>query len=829
VPTLFISAPNGSKVICVVFAAVFLGVLACRPQTEYRKTAADADLVFQEIQHLRHTDRDLAREKAKKASGEARANAYPLASGQRLRLLYADILIEQNLFAGVDSLLALDPQDAESRTRLLAAIAYWEEKAQNHDELAARILANALAEPGVVDDPCWKAEVLVHYAQLLVSTGKTGAENPLAAARRETSNCPDKFWTAYRYLVEGNLYEKNHRYEQELTSSQTASSLAASYNFGQLVSVTNGNVALAYFHLGDYDKALTLLSRAENWYPKETFDLAIDIGHRARVHHWQDEDSDAVSDYKRAIEMLQRLKLQRDPWCLRYLDELTTVLIDKGQLEAAAAYNRAAIQGSDPKTEQWIISTARLNAASILRNRRNYQPAFAQLKELDLSLATVQDQDAEIIWRLHSELAQTLAAMGRKDEADEEFKTAVDTADKVRTGIDDDWNRMTFSVYVEKLVSQYIDFEVGEGNAARALQLAETFRAQRLTEKLHLAKAVAPEQFQNIARSRRSIILSYWITKKYSYVWVTTAQEIKVFPLMHLETLSTEIANHNSEIYQGLRPLLDSPKSSTDLYRKLVAPVAALIPLGANVIIVPDGPLAALNFETLIPPASPAKFWLNSVSASVAPSLAVIEDGGVSKERPQRFLLVGGTIAKNLPPLSDREIPAIEALFPSVAKVTLSGKEASPRIFLQSRPGEFSLLHISAHAFANKESPLDSAIFLTPDEAHPDGKLYAHDLEDLSLSAQLVTLSACESAGGRNLPGEGLIGLTWAILSAGARNVVAGLWKVSDNATADFMKQFYAYLRAGEQPAQALHDAKVAMADKQPIPYYWAAFQLYTR
>jgi CHAT domain-containing protein len=787
------------------------------------------DHIVQDIQLLRHTDRERARNNAKKAVAEAKANAYPPAAEQRLRLLYADILIEQNRFSDVDSLLAFDPWDAQTRARLLAAIAYWEEKAKDREVIAARILAAALVPAGSIDDPCWKAQVFVHYAQLLVSTGQPGAANPLLAAKEEASNCPDKFWLAYGYLVEGNLYGANHRYEQELTSSQTASRLAASYRFVQLTAVANGNLALAYFHLGDFDHALSLLKQAESWYANETLDLAIDVGHRARVHHWRNEDVEAVSDYKRAVEILRRLKLELNPWYLRYVDELTTVLIDMGQLEAANAYNRIALSGAEPNSEQWSISTARLNAAAILRNRRRYEASFDELGKLAVSLRQARDQDAETTWRLHSELAQTLVAMGRRREANAEFKTAVATANKVRNAIDDDWNRMTFSVYVATLTSLYVDFQVSDGRSAEALQLVETFRAERLAEKLHFTKAPAPAEFQRIAGVRQSVILSYWITKKHSYLWATTGREIKVFPLRNLETLDRDIANHNIEIANS-RDLLSAPQLPATLYQKLVAPAESMIRPGSNVIIVPDGPLAALNFETLIPPVRPAKFWLNSVSVTVAPSLAVLQASQGPPLSRRQFLLVGATIPTGgLKPLPDREIQDIQKLFPTVHTRTLEGANATAQRFLASKPGEFSLLHISAHAFANRESPLDSYIALTPDQTHSDGRLYAHDLKDLNLNNDLVTLSVCQGAGGKSLPGEGLIGLTWALLSTGARSVVAGLWKVSDTATAEFMQKFYSNLSTHEDAAKALHDAKIDMASKRTSPYYWAAFQLYTR
>jgi CHAT domain-containing protein len=256
-----------------------------------------------------------------------------------------------------------------------------------------------------------------------------------------------------------------------------------------------------------------------------------------------------------------------------------------------------------------------------------------------------------------------------------------------------------------------------------------------------------------------------------------------------------------------------------------------MIPPGANVIIVPHGPLAGLNFETLIPPSKQAQYWLNHAMVTVAPSLSILREETSLKGRWRKFLLVGDTIPKGKSQLpgSVSELKDIKQLFPDAYKKQLTGMTATPQHFLDSHPGDFSLLHISSHAYANKESPLDSYIVLTPDADHADGYLYAHDLMKLTLQEELVTLSACEGAAGKSLPGEGQVGLTWAVLSAGANKVVASSFKVSDRATSSFMRDFYTKLTAGDHPAKALHDTKLMLANKSAVPYFWAAFQLYTR
>jgi CHAT domain-containing protein len=138
------------------------------------------------------------------------------------------------------------------------------------------------------------------------------------------------------------------------------------------------------------------------------------------------------------------------------------------------------------------------------------------------------------------------------------------------------------------------------------------------------------------------------------------------------------------------------------------------------------------------------------------------------------------------------------------------------------------VIHFAAHAEADPEKPLDSAVVLA---RQGDGfKLYARDVVGIPIHAGLVTLSACRSAGAREYAGEGLIGFAWAFLQAGARAVVAGLWDVSDNAAASLMARFYEGVAAGRETASALRAAKLDMLHGDARfgkAFYWGAFQVY--
>ena len=152
-----------------------------------------------------------------------------------------------------------------------------------------------------------------------------------------------------------------------------------------------------------------------------------------------------------------------------------------------------------------------------------------------------------------------------------------------------------------------------------------------------------------------------------------------------------------------------------------------------------------------------------------------------------------------------------------------------PSAFRDARPDRFAMIHFTAHATANLSSPLDSAVILSGSEQ--EFKLYARDVAEQKLNADLVTVSACRSAGERSYSGAGLVGFAWAFLRAGARRVVAGLWDVDDRSTAELMDAFYAAIADGESPPRALRDAKLSFLRQQRTyakPYYWGAFQVFT-
>jgi CHAT domain-containing protein len=193
-------------------------------------------------------------------------------------------------------------------------------------------------------------------------------------------------------------------------------------------------------------------------------------------------------------------------------------------------------------------------------------------------------------------------------------------------------------------------------------------------------------------------------------------------------------------------------------------------------------------------------------------------------------LAVGGVnFTPDLKPLpaSGPEAEGIAALFGGRGRV-LTGDQAT-RDGITRVAGSARFLHLATHGLVNGARPLFSALAVTP-SGGDDGRLYAHDLMDLDLSAELVVLSACETALGKEYRGEGTIGLAWATFVAGSPAVVVSQWSVADDSTARLMKGFYERLNAGTDPtkAEALRQAQLALLKdrKTRHPFYWAPFVL---
>jgi CHAT domain-containing protein/tetratricopeptide (TPR) repeat protein len=183
-------------------------------------------------------------------------------------------------------------------------------------------------------------------------------------------------------------------------------------------------------------------------------------------------------------------------------------------------------------------------------------------------------------------------------------------------------------------------------------------------------------------------------------------------------------------------------------------------------------------------------------------------------------------------PYTRREAELILAASPSRSNLEATGFEASRATATSPELGRYRYVHFATHGYLDSERPGLSALVLSlvgKDGRPQDGFLRANEIYNLSLPAELVVLSACQTGLGKEVRGDGLVGLTRGFMYAGAARVVVSLWNVNDRATSELMARFYArMLKGGERPAAALRRAQVEMLEggRWGSPYYWAAFTL---
>lgn len=375
-----------------------------------------------------------------------------------------------------------------------------------------------------------------------------------------------------------------------------------------------------------------------------------------------------------------------------------------------------------------------------------------------------------------------------------------------------------------------------------------------------------------------TVVLSFSVGTARTIVFAYDAdsQQLSHFTVpISRESLTEEIQKLRNAIgSREHRDLRFSGSPAHALAQTLLAPAQSLLTGAARVLICPDGPLHELPFSALVTQDGqddgPLRYLVESVPVHRAFSVSLYQQFRKLRTGTpawsQTLLAFGDPDFASAPPGSDNrsaaaapaklpftreEVQSVARLYPGDASVYL-GAEAT-ELNVKTHAPSAPLLHLASHALVDDQLPLNSAVILsTNDGSMQNGYLTALEVfEDLRLQSELVTLSACETGLGSDMGNEGMLGLVSAFQFAGAQTVLASLWKVSDQGTADLMRQFYAGLKAGLPKDQALRSAQLAMLDgNRPAandnalraigglvqadiashshePFFWAAFELF--
>jgi CHAT domain-containing protein len=543
----------------------------------------------------------------------------------------------------------------------------------------------------------------------------------------------------------------------------------------------------------------------------------------------------ADQSFHRSLNLARKISSHEDIVnsliALAFLSEQTNNLPDAIRY-AAEALSMARADGN--KRDE---TYPRLVQGRIAARQHDSATAEAAFHEVEAS----PDSPIFLKWEAEHSLARLYEDDNQPDNAAKEYRIALTTFESARSELQHENSRLPFLTNATRIYDDYIHLLIAQGKTDEALQVAEFSRARTLSEGLGVLKkgtSFQPDAVnaRQIARTSGGNILFYWLGEKQSYLWLIAPQKISLFSLPPSAEIDAAIQRYRKALLGPQDVLETFNTDGAALYKRLIGPARAMLPKNAKLFIIPDGTLNTLNFETLLVPDPTPHYWIEDATIADAPSLHLLAASQHAHKTAESLLLLGNAVVANpdYPELrkASAEMDSIEKHFPKPEDHVFSREQATPVAYLSSKPEQFSYIHFVAHGTASRMSPLDSAIVLSKATAADDSfKLYARDIIQHPLHAKLVTISTCYGAGSRAYSGEGLVGLSWAFIRAGAHNVIGALWEVSDVSTPQLMDDLYAGLKKGQSPDSALRAAKLSLLHSNTAfrkPFYWAPFQLYT-
>jgi CHAT domain-containing protein len=694
-------------------------------------------------------------------------------------------------------------------------------------------------EPGEQGE-VWSTEGILAFEEGRLAD----AQNLFGRSLEDARVAGKQFLEARDWVSLSAVSLEQYHYEDALSQSQIASEIANKIGAQQTLVIAQGNSGWAYYATGDYARALASFNAAAA--------SAAILGSTIDQEHWL--NTAGMSEARLGNLPAARERYDQAMALARSLGNATEI----AQVDQALA--SLLLRGPHPMdAEKYIEETRSLaqkagNNFDIQLGNLLESQLLAQRGDLPKSktlLLDVEKQTQEFpTIRLEAQhtLAQVCDNVSEHKQAESWFQRSIATYHSQRSELRTDDTRLPFSQNGRDLYMDYVAYLIRNHRTDDALNVIDQGRAETLADGLGFAdKRTSSPSLRRIsltalARQSQAVILVYALSPQGSYLWAANGKQSAFYPLPDRASVLAQVANHRRSILAAKDLVADQHSPARELYEMLVKPAEQLIHRGDRVYIVGDDRLNGLNFETLLTPGESSHYWIEDVTITQLPSLRLLamangrRTAQSSTAGGAQLLVIGNPVysGQQYSPLphAAEEISDVAAHFPHHARTVMAGASASPAAYVRSNPGRFDYIHFVSHAVASELVPLDSAVILSTQGSAPDtAKLYARDILSKPLHANLVTISACQGAGVRAYAGEGLVGLAWAFLRAGSRNVIGALWDVSDASTPELMQHLYDGIAAGQPPDASLHAAKLDMLHSRGVfrkPIYWGAFQLYS-
>ncbi len=465
-------------------------------------------------------------------------------------------------------------------------------------------------------------------------------------------------------------------------------------------------------------------------------------------------------------------------------------------------------------------------------------------------------------------LGISLLKQNNLTESESALRNAISLWESLRTGLGDS-NKISLAETQASAYPLLQEILVRQNRPEAALEVAESGRARAFAELLalklrdrgaidvqNMAKAPNLSEIRAIAKQQNATLVEYSIINADTlYIWVIkpngditfrpTALDRKT-PMAQLISIGRESLTRSGAKRSDLESKPTKPTKPvgqaadqnpdltmmlTQLHRTLIAPIAADLPTDPNqqVIFLPQSELFLVPFPALQD--ASGKFLIQQHTVSTAPSIQTLQLTHEKAKRANRSgqsLVVGNPTMPIFQNQQLNDLPGSREEAIAISKLLnatpLLGDQATKPAVLEQM-SRASIIHLATHGLPDTlKGDIPGAIALAP-SPKDNGLLSASEIFDLSLTADLAVLSACDTGRGE-ITGDGVVGLSRSLIAAGVPSVVVSLWAVSDESTSVLMGHFYQGLQTNPNKAQALRTAMLATLKQYPNPNDWAAFTL---
>jgi CHAT domain-containing protein/Tfp pilus assembly protein PilF len=672
----------------------------------------------------------------------------------------------------------------------------------------------------------------------------------------------------------GLIYVRQGQYPPALESHQRALAIARELGALPTEMTAYNNLGLLYNDLGQwdlaadyFDQALALSRRLGDRNGEGTF-----LANLAGIYDERGDKEQAIDLLEEALALNRRVGNRFQEAIT--LNNLGTVYDDLNQYPPALDAYTQALAIVEALGSRYVEGRLRSNIGLVYaqqgdlnRARRFYTDALALTR-------TTGDVVGEA--RVLSHLANLEFDAGRYPQAETILAETLDRLEGLRNQELSDSDRVALFETQRRVYNRYQTVLIAQDNITAALEMAEQGRAQAFAALLALrtgrtaadTRPTAPSitDIQRIAREQQATLVEYSVItddnqdQDQLYIWVVQPNGTVSFRQQDLEAtaipLETLVNQTRGNVGAGLRGLgvvatasganRDDPRSYRQLHDQLIAPIADLLPTDptARVVFLPQDELLQVPFPALQRP--DGSYLIEHHTPLTAPSIQVLDllpNRGLGNLQATEALVVGNPVmpevwspqrgrSRALTPLPGAQ-QEVEAIAPLLNVTPLVGNTAT-EARVKAELAAADIVHLATHGLLEYGQVQDSgvrdlpgAIALAPGNGE-DGLLTAQEILDFSLQANLVVLSACDTGLGR-ITGDGVIGLSRSLMTAGVPSVVVSLWAIPDAPTAELMTEFYAGLAQGQDKAQALRQAMLTTLATYPHPRNWAAFTLMGR